>query len=98
MEIAFEVICHLLCPIIFYILWRSYIISLSANLFFLQSIRSKMSMRAEDRPKAFEAQFLTTSGRVAEYGAFDVKPGAVVRTTTIHKQLNNNKMFCTFRD
>ncbi|XP_026171140.1 integrin beta-4 isoform X2 [Mastacembelus armatus] len=42
-----------------------------------ESIRSKMSIRAEDRPKAFEAQFLSTSGRVAEYGAFDFKPGAI---------------------
>lgn len=45
-----------------------------------QSIRSKMSIRAEDRPKAFEAQFLSTSESVAEYGAFDFKPGVVVRT------------------
>uniref|UniRef100_A0AAQ6AP85 Integrin beta n=1 Tax=Amphiprion ocellaris TaxID=80972 RepID=A0AAQ6AP85_AMPOC len=42
------------------------------------NIRSKMSIRAEERPKAFEAQFLSTSGRVAEYGAFDFKPGAIV--------------------
>ncbi|XP_061611666.1 integrin beta-4 isoform X2 [Phyllopteryx taeniolatus] len=42
-----------------------------------ESIRSKMSIRAEDRPKAFEAQFLSTSGKVAEYGAFDFKPGAI---------------------
>uniref|UniRef100_A0A7N6ASR2 Integrin beta n=1 Tax=Anabas testudineus TaxID=64144 RepID=A0A7N6ASR2_ANATE len=44
-----------------------------------ENIRSKMSIRAEDRPKAFEAQFLSTSGSVAEYGAFDFKPGAIVR-------------------
>uniref|UniRef100_A0AAQ5X677 Integrin beta n=1 Tax=Amphiprion ocellaris TaxID=80972 RepID=A0AAQ5X677_AMPOC len=43
-----------------------------------ENIRSKMSIRAEERPKAFEAQFLSTSGRVAEYGAFDFKPGAIV--------------------
>uniref|UniRef100_A0A3Q1HQ35 Integrin beta n=1 Tax=Anabas testudineus TaxID=64144 RepID=A0A3Q1HQ35_ANATE len=42
-----------------------------------ENIRSKMSIRAEDRPKAFEAQFLSTSGSVAEYGAFDFKPGAI---------------------
>uniref|UniRef100_A0AAQ5XYK5 Integrin beta n=1 Tax=Amphiprion ocellaris TaxID=80972 RepID=A0AAQ5XYK5_AMPOC len=42
-----------------------------------ENIRSKMSIRAEERPKAFEAQFLSTSGRVAEYGAFDFKPGAI---------------------
>ncbi|KAM6897814.1 integrin beta-4 [Xenentodon cancila] len=43
----------------------------------IESIRSKMSIRAEERPKAFEAQFLTTSGKVAEYGDFDFKPGAI---------------------
>ncbi|KAM9717001.1 integrin beta-4 isoform 2-T2 [Menidia menidia] len=41
------------------------------------NIRSKMSIRAEDRPKAFQAQFLTSGGQVAEYGAFDVKPGNI---------------------
>ncbi|XP_055006431.1 integrin beta-4 isoform X2 [Boleophthalmus pectinirostris] len=41
-----------------------------------ESIRSKMSIRAE-KPKAFEAQFLKTSGQIAEYGAFDFKPGAI---------------------
>uniref|UniRef100_A0A3Q2YF04 Integrin beta n=1 Tax=Hippocampus comes TaxID=109280 RepID=A0A3Q2YF04_HIPCM len=42
-----------------------------------KSIRSKMNIRAEDRPKAFEAQFLSTSGKIAEEGAFDFKPGAI---------------------
>ncbi|KAM9837621.1 integrin beta-4 [Aulostomus maculatus] len=42
-----------------------------------ESIRSKMSIRAEDKPKAFEAQFLSTSGQVREYGSFDFKPGVV---------------------
>ncbi|KAG7236434.1 hypothetical protein INR49_000909 [Caranx melampygus] len=42
-----------------------------------KSIRSKMSIRAEGRTKAFEAQFLTSSGKLAEYGAFDFKPGAI---------------------
>lgn len=45
----------------------------------LKSIRSKMSIRAEDRPKAFEAQFLSTSGVVSEFGNFNVKPGEIVR-------------------
>lgn len=44
-----------------------------------QSIRSKMSIRAENKPKAFEAQFLKTSGEVSQYGNFDVKPGDIVR-------------------
>ncbi|XP_047465216.1 integrin beta-4 isoform X2 [Mugil cephalus] len=42
-----------------------------------ESIRSKMSIRAEDKPKAFEAQFLHTSGKVADYGNFNFKPGAI---------------------
>ncbi|XP_040923190.1 integrin beta-4 isoform X2 [Toxotes jaculatrix] len=41
-----------------------------------KSISSKMSIHAEEKPKAFESQFLDTSGRVVEYGAFDFKPGA----------------------
>ncbi|XP_055085750.1 integrin beta-4 isoform X2 [Periophthalmus magnuspinnatus] len=41
-----------------------------------QRIRSKMSIRAE-KPKAFEAQFLKTSGEIAQYGAFDFKTGAI---------------------
>uniref|UniRef100_A0A3Q1B1U9 Integrin beta n=1 Tax=Amphiprion ocellaris TaxID=80972 RepID=A0A3Q1B1U9_AMPOC len=32
-----------------------------------ENIRSKMSIRAEERPKAFEAQFLSTSGRVGKF-------------------------------
>uniref|UniRef100_A0A671XAZ9 Integrin beta n=1 Tax=Sparus aurata TaxID=8175 RepID=A0A671XAZ9_SPAAU len=31
------------------------------------SIRSKMSIRAEEKPKAFETQFLTTSGNVGKF-------------------------------
>ncbi|XP_070707690.1 integrin beta-4 [Pempheris klunzingeri] len=42
-----------------------------------ENIRSKMSIRAEEKPKAFEAQFLSTSGTVKKYGAFDFKPGAI---------------------
>ncbi|KAG7506803.1 integrin beta-4 isoform X1 [Solea senegalensis] len=42
-----------------------------------ESIRSKMSIRAVDRPKAFEAEFLSTSGVVAEHNTFDFKPGAI---------------------
>ncbi|XP_024120232.1 integrin beta-4 isoform X3 [Oryzias melastigma] len=42
-----------------------------------KSIRSKMSIRAEERPKAFEAQFLSTSGAVAEYGDFQFEPGMI---------------------
>ena len=43
----------------------------------LQSIRSKMSIRAEQLPQAFKAEFLK-AGAVAEYGAFKVKPSQIV--------------------
>uniref|UniRef100_H3C5U0 Integrin beta n=1 Tax=Tetraodon nigroviridis TaxID=99883 RepID=H3C5U0_TETNG len=42
-----------------------------------KSIRSKMSIRAENRPKAFEAQFLSAGGKLSEYGDFDFTPGAI---------------------
>ncbi|KAM3591516.1 uncharacterized protein V6R79_003099 [Siganus canaliculatus] len=42
-----------------------------------KSIRSKMSIRAEDRPKAFEAQFLSASSSLSQYGDFDFNPGAI---------------------
>lgn len=42
-----------------------------------ENIRSKMSIQAEDRPKAFATQFLTINRSVAEHGAFDFKPGAI---------------------
>ncbi|XP_053706472.1 integrin beta-4 isoform X1 [Synchiropus splendidus] len=40
-----------------------------------KNIRSKMSIRSEDRPKAIETQFLSTSNKVAEYGEFNSTPG-----------------------
>lgn len=55
-------------------------------LVFFQSIRSKMSIRAEDKPRAFETQFLSSSGAVSKYGDFDFKPGVIVRTETRWKQ------------
>ncbi|KAM8730656.1 integrin beta-4 isoform 1-T2 [Acanthopagrus schlegelii] len=42
-----------------------------------KSIRSKMSIRAEEKPKAFETQFLSTSGKVAQYGDFNFRPGTI---------------------
>uniref|UniRef100_A0A8C4ILA4 Integrin beta n=1 Tax=Dicentrarchus labrax TaxID=13489 RepID=A0A8C4ILA4_DICLA len=42
-----------------------------------ENIRSKMSIRSEEKPKAFETQFLSTSGSLAQYGNFDFKPGAI---------------------
>lgn len=38
-----------------------------------------MSIRAEEKPKAFETQFLSTSGKVAQYGDFNFRPGTIVR-------------------
>lgn len=54
---------------------------------YFQSIRSKMSIRAEDKPRAFEAQFLSSSEALSKYGDFDFKPGEIVRTETRWKQL-----------
>uniref|UniRef100_A0A8C7R9A8 Integrin beta n=1 Tax=Oncorhynchus mykiss TaxID=8022 RepID=A0A8C7R9A8_ONCMY len=42
-----------------------------------ENIRSKISIRAEDRPKAIEAQVLSYSGSVAQAGTFKVKPGQI---------------------
>uniref|UniRef100_A0A673XKD1 Integrin beta n=1 Tax=Salmo trutta TaxID=8032 RepID=A0A673XKD1_SALTR len=42
-----------------------------------ENIRSKISIRAEDRPKAIEAQVLSYSGNVAQTGTFKVKPGQI---------------------
>uniref|UniRef100_A0AAX7UQZ6 Integrin beta n=1 Tax=Astatotilapia calliptera TaxID=8154 RepID=A0AAX7UQZ6_ASTCA len=43
----------------------------------LENIRAKMSIRAEDRPKAFEAKFLKESGQIAKYGEFNFQPGKI---------------------
>uniref|UniRef100_A0A3P9P955 Integrin beta n=1 Tax=Poecilia reticulata TaxID=8081 RepID=A0A3P9P955_POERE len=37
-----------------------------------------MSIRAENRPKAFGAQFLDTTNKEVRYGAFNFKPGEIV--------------------
>ncbi|XP_023804992.1 integrin beta-4 isoform X3 [Oryzias latipes] len=50
-----------------------------------KSIRSKMSIRAEERPKAFEAQFLKTSGEVADFGDFQFEPGMIGKFKMILK-------------
>uniref|UniRef100_A0A096LY81 Integrin beta n=1 Tax=Poecilia formosa TaxID=48698 RepID=A0A096LY81_POEFO len=41
------------------------------------SIQSKMSIRADNRPKAFGAQFLDSSNKEVRYGAFNFKPGEI---------------------
>ncbi|XP_015244098.1 PREDICTED: integrin beta-4 isoform X1 [Cyprinodon variegatus] len=53
----------------------SNILEIMRNAF--ESIRSKMSIRAEDRPKAFGAQFFHPNNTVAEYGSFNFKPGQI---------------------
>uniref|UniRef100_A0A669DGM9 Integrin beta n=1 Tax=Oreochromis niloticus TaxID=8128 RepID=A0A669DGM9_ORENI len=50
------------------------------------NIRAKMSIRAEDRPKAFEAKFFKESGQIAQYGEFNFQPGKIVRAK---KDINN---------
>lgn len=53
-----------------------------------------MSIRAEDRPKAFEAKFLKESGQIAKYGEFNFQPGQIV---CVKKDINNyftNKCIC----
>ncbi|KAK5850417.1 hypothetical protein PBY51_001300 [Eleginops maclovinus] len=42
-----------------------------------QNIRSKTSIRTQDKPKAFETRFLDTSGVVKQYGDFAFQPGAI---------------------
>ncbi|XP_046888761.1 integrin beta-4 [Hypomesus transpacificus] len=42
-----------------------------------ESIRSKMSIRAEDSPKAFKAEVLTSAGVLAQAGTFKVQPGSI---------------------
>lgn len=46
-----------------------------------------MSIRAEDKPKAFEAQFLSINNQVSKYGDFDFKPGRIVSSKNIHSRL-----------
>lgn len=46
-----------------------------------------MSIRAEDRPKAFEAQFFSSSKKLSKYGDFDFKPGEIVRKRSSHWNL-----------
>ncbi|XP_072228830.1 integrin beta-4 isoform X2 [Leuresthes tenuis] len=54
-----------------------------------KSIRSKMSIQAEELPKAFETQFLNSSGQVAEYGLLNIKPGDI---GTFKMQLKAQRM------
>ncbi|KAK9970945.1 hypothetical protein ABG768_026847 [Culter alburnus] len=42
-----------------------------------ENIRSKISIRAEDRPKAVEAKILSQSGTFSEFGSFKITPGEI---------------------
>ncbi|KAJ8264147.1 hypothetical protein GJAV_G00145770 [Gymnothorax javanicus] len=42
-----------------------------------ENIRSKLSIRAEDRPKAVDAQVLSASGSSTEYSTFKITPGQI---------------------
>uniref|UniRef100_A0A673MDW3 Integrin beta n=1 Tax=Sinocyclocheilus rhinocerous TaxID=307959 RepID=A0A673MDW3_9TELE len=54
----------------------SNILSILKNAF--ENIRSKISIRAEDRPKAVEAKILSQSGTFSEFGNFKITPGEIV--------------------
>uniref|UniRef100_A0A672P5V2 Integrin beta n=1 Tax=Sinocyclocheilus grahami TaxID=75366 RepID=A0A672P5V2_SINGR len=53
-----------------------------------QNIRSKISIRAEDRPKAVEAKILSQSGTFSETGYFKINPGETGKFRVRLKALN----------
>uniref|UniRef100_A0A671PA59 Integrin beta n=1 Tax=Sinocyclocheilus anshuiensis TaxID=1608454 RepID=A0A671PA59_9TELE len=53
-----------------------------------QNIRSKISIRAEDRPKAVEAKILSQSGTFSESGYFKINPGETGKFRVRLKALN----------
>ncbi|TKS90176.1 Integrin beta-4 [Collichthys lucidus] len=53
----------------------SNIVQVMENAF--KRIRSKMSIRAEDRPKAFETHFLSADRHLSQYGDFNFQPGEI---------------------
>uniref|UniRef100_A0A673LTW4 Integrin beta n=1 Tax=Sinocyclocheilus rhinocerous TaxID=307959 RepID=A0A673LTW4_9TELE len=53
-----------------------------------QNIRSKISIRAEDRPKAVEAKILSQSGTFSEFGNFKINPGETGKFKVRLKALN----------
>ncbi|XP_029312804.1 LOW QUALITY PROTEIN: integrin beta-4 [Cottoperca gobio] len=60
------------------------------------NIRSKMSIRTQNKPKAFETQFLSSKGSVAQYGEFVVEPGEIGRFKMLVKaqQMVNEQPVC----
>uniref|UniRef100_A0A3B3UL19 Integrin beta n=1 Tax=Poecilia latipinna TaxID=48699 RepID=A0A3B3UL19_9TELE len=67
----------------------SNILEIMRDAFVVNSIQSKMSIRAENRPKAFGAQFLDSSNKEVRYGAFNFKPGEIVSVAL--KQINHGE-------
>ncbi|CAJ1081121.1 integrin beta-4 isoform X1 [Xyrichtys novacula] len=61
----------------------SNIIDVMENAF--ESIRSKMRVLVEDRPKAFTSQILATSASVAQSGKFDFKRGEIGKVKMLLK-------------
>ncbi|XP_019119048.2 integrin beta-4 isoform X2 [Larimichthys crocea] len=53
----------------------SNIVQVMENAF--KRIRSKMSIRAEDRPKVFETHFLSADRHLSQYGDFNFQPGEI---------------------
>ena len=49
-----------------------------------------MSIRAEDSPKAFKAEVLTSAGVLAQAGTFKVQPGSIVRHTPSYKHTHTH--------
>ncbi|KAL3046017.1 hypothetical protein OYC64_004096 [Pagothenia borchgrevinki] len=58
-----------------------------------QNIRSKMSIRAANKPKAFETEFLTKDNVVKQFGAFNFNPGKIGdfrMRVKAHRMLDDN--------
>uniref|UniRef100_A0A672NJS2 Integrin beta n=1 Tax=Sinocyclocheilus grahami TaxID=75366 RepID=A0A672NJS2_SINGR len=62
----------------------SNILSILKNAF--ENIRSKISIRAEDRPKAVEAKILSQSGTFSEFGNFKITPVRLKALTQVGEQ------------
>ncbi|KAF3853063.1 hypothetical protein F7725_013751 [Dissostichus mawsoni] len=58
-----------------------------------KNIRSKMSIRAANKPKAFETEFLDTDNVVKQYGEFKFNPGKIGKfrmRVKAHRMLDDN--------
>ncbi|GAA6226006.1 integrin beta-4 [Lates japonicus] len=61
-----------------------------------KSIRSKMSIRAEDAPKAFKTEFLSAASQTVEYGAFNFTPGYIgkLKMAVTAQRMIDDKAVC----